>query len=137
MQLGQLQRIESKLIELGYQLIAISPDRPEKFRETVQKQQLKYTVLSDSRMLAAKAMGLAFRVGEDTLKRYSKWGIDLEDASGETHHLLPVPAVFVLNQDGVVEFQFVHPNYKVRLDPEILLAVATRGTASKLMKKSD
>ena len=85
-------------------------------------------------MEAAKAMGLAFRVSEETLERYSKWGIDLEEASGETRRLLPVPAVFLLNRDGVIEFQFVHPNYKVRLDPEILQAVAKRNTASKLMK---
>ena len=137
MQLGQLQKIESELIELGYQLVAISPDRPEKLRETVRKKQLNYTVLSDRHMEAAKAMGLAFRVGEDTLERYAKWGIDLEEASGEDHHLLPVPAVFVVNREGVIEFQFVHPNYKVRLDPELLLAVAKRGTASKLMKESN
>lgn len=119
---------------MGYQIIAISPDRPEKLRESIQKQQLQYTVVSDSRMDAAKAMGLAFRVSKETLDRYLKWGIDLEEASGETHHLLPVPAVFLLNREGIIEFQFVHPNYKVRLDPEILLAVAKRGTASKLMK---
>jgi len=133
-QLGQLQKIETDLIELGYQIIAISPDRPEKLRESVEKQQLGYTVASDRHMEAAKAMGLAFRVSEETLERYSKWGIDLEEASGETHRLLPVPAVFLLNRDGVIEFQFVHPNYKVRLDPEILQAVAKRNTASKLMK---
>ena len=135
MQLGQLQKIESELVELGYQIIAISPDRPEKLRASIKNQKLEYTIVSDSRMEAAKAMGLAFRVSDDTLERYSKWGIDLEDASGEAHHLLPVPAVFLTSKESVIEFQFVHPNYKVRLDPEVLLAVAKRGTASKLMKE--
>jgi peroxiredoxin len=134
-QLGQLQKIESELIELGYQIIAISPDRPEKLRNSIRDHKLRYKVVSDRKMLAAKSMGLAFRVSENTLKRYAEWGIDLEDASGETHHLLPVPAVFVLNEKAVIEFQFVHPDYRVRLDPEILLAVARKGKAAKLMKE--
>ncbi len=133
MQLGQLQKIESDLVDLGYQIIAISPDRPEKLKESVQKHQLGYTLLSDSQLEAAKAMGLAFRVSDETLRQYARWDIDLEEASGESHHLLPVPAVFLLNREGVIEFQFVHPNYKVRLDPEILLTVASRGGASKPM----
>ena len=135
MQLGQLQKIESELVEMGYQIIAISPDRPEKLRESAKQQQFDYTIVSDSQMEAAKAMGLAFRVSDETLERYLKWGLDLEDASGESHHLLPVPAVFLSNKEGIIEFQFVHPNYKVRLDPEVLLTVARRGTASKLMKE--
>ena len=132
--MGQLQSIEADLIDLGYQIIAISPDRPEKLKESLNQGQLKYHVISDRYMDAAKAMGLAFRVSEETLTRYEEYGIDLEEASGETHHLLPVPAVFLADTDGVIQFQFTHPNYTVRLDPEILLAVAKRGTASKLMK---
>ncbi|MGW8179144.1 MAG: AhpC/TSA family protein, partial [bacterium] len=83
------------------------PDRPEKLKESVKQQRFEYTIVSDSQMEAAKAMGLAFRVSDETLERYSKWGIDLEDASGEAHHLLPVPAVFLSNREGIIEFQFV------------------------------
>ena len=36
---------------------------------------------------------------------------------------------------GVILFQFVHPNYRVRLDPELLLAVAKSGSVTKLMKE--
>lgn len=135
MQLGQLQSIESALINLGYQIIAISPDRPAKLQESMQKRELRYQLVSDSKMEGAKAMGLAFRVSEETLDQFGKWGIDLEAASGERHHLLPVPAVFVLNEEGVIEFQFVNPDYRVRLDPEILLSVARKGKAAKLMKE--
>ena len=135
MQLGQLQQIEPELIELGYQIIAVSPDRPEKLRETVDGRSLKYEVVSDSRMEAAKALGIAFKVADSTIERYQKWNIDLEAASGETHQLLPVPAVFVVSTEGIILFQFVHPNYRVRLDPEVLLAVAKSGSVTKLMKE--
>ena len=52
------------------------------------------------------------------------YGIDLEEASGYDHHLLPVPAVFVIDPEGVIDFQYVNPDYRARLDPNVLLAAA-------------
>lgn len=73
-------------------------------------------------MAAAKSFRLAYRVDEETRSQLKGYGIDLEEASGESHHLLPVPAVFVLGSDGLIRFEYVNPDYRVRLDPEVLLA---------------
>jgi peroxiredoxin len=124
LQLGQLQTVEPELLKLGYQILAISPDRPAKLVESVEKDKLSYTLLSDSSMTAAKAFGIAFRVDEATLKKYKGHGIDLEAASGEKHHLLPVPAVFIVGTDGRIKFVHADPDYKVRLEPEALLSAA-------------
>ena len=125
MQLGQLQNIEPQLIQLGYQIIAINPDHPAKLGEAIQKHKLSYLLLSDSKMIGARAFGIVFKVDEKTLERYkNQFGIDLEDASGEKHHLLPVPSVFVIGTDGVIKFEYVNPNYKVRINPDLLLAAA-------------
>jgi peroxiredoxin len=129
LQLGQLQAIEPKLLELGYQILAISPDRPEKLAETVDKQHLTYTLLSDSEMKAAKAFGIAFRVANETLRRYDEYGIDLEEASGQSHHFLPVPSVFIVGTDGVIDFSYTNPDYKVRIAPEELLKAAEANMA--------
>ncbi len=123
-QMKSLKSIEKDLLALGYQLIAISPDRPEKLRETVDRYELHYTLLSDSKAAAAQAFGLAFRVSDETLQRYKASNIDLEEASGEQHHLLPVPAAFVVGTDGVIRFSYVNPNYRVRIDPAVVLAAA-------------
>jgi peroxiredoxin len=56
--------------------------------------------------------------------QYGKFGIDVEAASGDTHHELPVPAVFVLGTDGKIRFEYVNLDYKSRLDPDVLLAMA-------------
>ena len=37
---------------------------------------------------------------------------------------LPVPAVFVIGKDGIIQFSFVHPDYSVRLDMDVLIAAA-------------
>lgn len=61
--LAGLGEIESKLTGLGYQILAISPDRPAKLTESQDKAKHAYTLLSDSHMKAAQAFGIAFSVG--------------------------------------------------------------------------
>lgn len=127
--LGQLQAAEADLLNLGYQILAISPDRPPKLGESVEKGKLTYTLLSDSSMTAAQAFGIAFRVDDATLEKYKGYNIDLEAASGEKHHLLPVPAVFIVGTDGVISFAYVNPDYKVRLESAKIIEAA-RGALS-------
>ncbi len=124
LQLGQLQEIETPLLEMGYQIVAISADRPEKLKESLQKKAINYTLLSDSTMKAAQSFGLAFKLDEATFEKYKQFGLDLEKASGEKHHILPVPAAFVLKTDGTIVFSYVNPDYKVRVQPDVLLAAA-------------
>jgi peroxiredoxin len=123
-QLGQLQKIESQLTALGYQIIGVSPDKPEKLAASIQKQSLTYTLVSDSEANGSKGFGIAFRVDDQTFDKYKKFKIDLEEYSGAKHHPLPVPAVFIVGKNGTILVQFVNPDYKVRLHPEVLLAAA-------------
>lgn len=122
--MGQLQKIESELLGLGFQIIAISPDRPEKLSASVEKQQVTYELVSDDRMEAAKAFGIVFRVGDDMLEKNAKFKDLLEESSGEAHHLLPVPAVYLVDTSGTILFEYINPDYRVRLDPDVLLAAA-------------
>jgi peroxiredoxin len=120
--LQDLARIEKDVLAAGYQLLAISADQPSKLREKPDYQKLNYTLLSDNSMEAAQAFGIAFEVPADLLTKYkSEYNIDLEAASGRTHHRLPHPAVFVVDTQGIVRFAHVNKDYKVRLEPEKIL----------------
>ena len=130
MQLGKLQKIEADLKQLGFGIVAISADRPEKLQETVQKHMLTYTLLSDARMLAARAYGIAFQLDAAMVERYRGYSIDLEAASGETHHLLPVPSVFLVDAGGVIRYAYSNADYKVRIPTDDLLAAATELAAA-------
>lgn len=133
-QLGQLKQVEMPLQKLGYQIVAVSPDSIEKIRESLKKYDLSYLLVSDSDAAAAKAFGLAFKVDDATFAKMKKdYGIDLEAHSGKDHHILPVPAAFVLDKKGKIHFSYVNPDYKVRVDPQALLKAAEEavGTSAK------
>lgn len=121
MQLANLKDIENDLVNLGYQLVAISIDKPEKLKESIDKNKLSYNLLSDSKAEASIAFGLAFKVTDDYNKMLLEHNMNLEEASGENHHILPVPAVFIVDENSIIQFEYVNPNYKVRLDGDILL----------------
>jgi peroxiredoxin len=113
-QMAGLQGIVSDLKDSGYQLLAVSPDLPSQLNQSVEKHALTYTVLSDPEVKAIKAFGLAFHVNDDTYRRMLTFGVDLEKASGQQHHVLPVPAVYIIGTDGVIRFVHFDPDYRTR-----------------------
>ena len=115
--------MEPELKNLGVQLIAISPDKPSKLKETIDRHKLSFRLLSDSDMAAARSFRVAYKLDDATLAELKKFSIDVEEASGQKHHLLPVPAVFLVGgTKSWIEFEYVNPDYKVRLSPELLLS---------------
>lgn len=124
LQLSQLGAIEPTLVELGYRVIALSPDRPAVLAEGAAETPATRTLVSDSSAAAARALGIAFRVDAATVEQYQGYGIDLAAASGYDHHLLPVPAVFIVDASGIIQFGYAHPDYRYRIPGELILAAA-------------
>lgn len=124
LQLSNLNKIDNELVEIGYKLVAFSIDKPEKLKESMSRHNLNYTLLSDSKADASIAFGLAFKVEDEYNKMLKFHDMDIEEASGENHHILPVPAVYLVDSNGVIQFGYVNPNYKVRLDEQLLLKAA-------------
>ena len=122
--LSDLYSIEKELLDLGYQIAAVSIDKPEKLKETLDKTKINYTLLSDSDAEASKAFGLAFKVADEYNNKLKDYGISLEEASGRDHHILPVPAAFVINKKGVIKYSYVNPDHTIRVDPQVLLKAA-------------
>ncbi|MCR9132495.1 MAG: AhpC/TSA family protein [bacterium] len=127
----ELAQVEEELIDLGFQIAGISVDRPEVLRKTLTDVKLDYMLLSDSPANAIKAFGLAFTVDQATVTRYKEVGIDLEADSGYDHHILPAPAVYFVDTNGNIDFQYVNPNYRERISGEILMAAARTFMDSK------
>lgn len=124
-QLAGLKDIEKQLEELGYQILAISPETPEQLQ--TQKLQEKFTVrlLSDATLNTIKGFGIGFYVDDQTTTKYkTQWDIDLNQKDISGKGVLPAPAVFILDTKGKVKFSFVNPDFKERLSPELLLAAA-------------
>jgi peroxiredoxin len=121
--LMELGKIEGEIRRRGYQIIAISPDEAVELNKMREKNQLPYQLYSDSSAELMKKFGVAFRLDDDTFDKYkNSYHIDLEKASGHTHHILPVPSVFVVDRKGKIVFVHSNPDYKVRMKASELLS---------------
>jgi peroxiredoxin len=128
-QMGQLKKIEHKLEKLGFQLIGISTDRASDLRKSMGKHQLNYQLLADFNSVTSQAFGLAYFASQKTTDRYLS-AMNLKNPlqpnkAGDKRLVLPVPAIYVIDSSGLVQFNYVNPNYKVRLHEDLLLKAAS------------
>lgn len=115
--LAAIGQSEDKILEMGYQIIAISPDSPEKLAGTMEKEAVNYLLLSDADGALAREVGVAFQTPE----KYGKMLLD--HSGGKNEGFLPVPSVFIVGKKGEILFEHINPDYRQRLEPGLLLAV--------------
>jgi len=132
MHLSELRTVIPQIHALGVDILFLSGDRPEMLYQSLRSDTqenidgLDYQILSDANAQAAMALGIAFKASDRTIDRRRMKGQDIADSSMLRHGILPVPAVFAIDQDGVIVFTFIAADYKIRLSAEKLLAVATK-----------
>ncbi|HRK22937.1 MAG TPA: peroxiredoxin-like family protein [Fimbriimonadaceae bacterium] len=123
--LKELAVVEEDLKNMGFQIVALSPDTPESIAKMLGKTKVSYTLLSDSKAEATKRFGIAFRVDDNTFSMYrDRFRLDLEKESGESHHILPVPSVFLIDGKRQIRYAYSNPDYKVRLKGADILTAA-------------
>jgi len=123
LELRALQAILPEMNDLGTSLVAISPEVPDQSLSTSEKNELSFSVLSDVNNVVAKKLGLVFQLPEDLREVYDSFGIDVPAHNGNQDYELPMPATYILNQDGTVAYAFIPEDYRERLDPETILEV--------------
>jgi len=132
MHLSELRNVVPELRDKGIDVYFLSGDRPELLYASLKRETqddidgLGYTILSDANIEAARALGIAFKAAESTIAGREANGQDIDGSSMKNHGVLPVPAVYVINTDGMVTYSFVEPDYKVRLPAEDLLKAASK-----------
>lgn len=117
-QLSGLVKIEKDILDLGYQIIAISPDDYRNLQTTESKDSIKYTLLSDPDTKFIQQMGIGFKT-----PLMLKGFIATKGHKGETSEIMPVPTVMIVDEKGKILFEYINPNYKERISGEMLLAV--------------
>ncbi len=126
MHLSELRHVIPELRDLGVDILFLSGDRPDQLYASLEQDTqadidgLGYTILSDADAQAGIAFGIAFRASERTIRRRQEKGQDIGDSSMLRHGVLSVPSVFVIDAGGRIAYDFVEPDYKIRLPADDL-----------------
>lgn len=113
--MSNLQDSLNLIIEKGASLITISPEVESSVEESISKSNATFEIISDKNYQIMNQYGVSFKVKEATLTKYKLFGINLEEANGNDDNILPVPATFIINQNGTIEYIHFDENYKERL----------------------
>lgn len=106
----------------GARVIALSPENPEYLEKMEVKTGAKFSLLYDSSYQIARRMEVLFDPGEQLVKKYDRIsGKPLNEVHGTENTLLPVPATYIINQNGVIIWRHFEKNYKERAGVDSIL----------------
>ncbi len=107
----------------GAQLLALTPELPDKSLSTQEKNELKFPVLTDLNSKVAEEYGLLFKLTPEVAKVYDSF-FDLEATNGAEapKHTLPLAATYIIGQDGTIQWAFLDADYKKRAEPSEISA---------------
>jgi peroxiredoxin len=107
---------------LGANLVAISPELPERALSTAEQHSLGFEVLSDVGNTVARKFGLVFTLAQRLRPIYQGFGIDIPASNGDDSFELPIPATFAIREDGTIILAFVDADYTKRMEPADVIA---------------
>ena len=115
-----------QLRERGALMVAIGPQTERQNDFMVSQHRLPFAVLSDPGCALAEKFGVAYTVPEYLREYYLSILLNVPFVNGEASWRLPLPATFVIGRDGRVLFAEAHADFRVRAEPEEVLAAAFR-----------
>lgn len=126
MELQALQSASPEIIAAGANLVAISPQTPANSRKSVRQNALGFPILSDPENATAAAFGLRFAMPDYLIELYKSLKNDLPSFNGDPSWTLPMPARFLVGQDGRILYANVEPDYTRRPEPEDMFPALER-----------
>ncbi len=110
-------KILPEVHRLDASILTVTPQVPERAVLLRKEANLEFPILFDEGNAVAEQWGLKFSLPQDLRELYTSWGIDLEVENGDDSWTLAMPAAFVIDTEGVVQFRYVNPDYRFRPEP--------------------
>jgi len=103
-------------------LIAVTPQRPDKSKEQLDKSKYTFEILSDLDDSVMKAYNLYFEVPQELHELYkNRFSFDITAYNGKDRLGLPIPGTFVIDQNGIIQASYAKTDYKKRMEPEDII----------------
>jgi peroxiredoxin len=113
----------SAIRKRGALLVGISPQTVRQNDFTAVQHGLDFPILTDSGCEVAAKFGLAYQVAPPQQRYYRTILVNIPLVNGDSTWRLPLPATYILGQDGTVLFADAHADFRVRPEPKEVLDV--------------
>jgi peroxiredoxin len=131
MELQALETAKPEFDRYGASLVAISPQTAPNSRKSVRQNKLSFPILSDVKGKVGAGFGLRFHLPDYLVELYRQLKNDLPTFNDDPSWTLPMPARYVIGQDGVILYSEVNPDYTRRPEPDDMIPVLQQAAAVK------
>jgi peroxiredoxin len=117
MELEALQGIYTEVRALGAGLIVITPELERYTRALRGKLNLSFDLFTDLHLKVAEQFGLVFTLPDYLRELYKSFGSTLDRFNDEPEYRLPMPARYIIDQNGIIRAADVNADYTIRSEP--------------------
>ncbi|ANQ51937.2 AhpC/TSA family protein [Flammeovirga sp. MY04] len=107
----------------GATFIAVTPELAEGNLELAKKKGFTFDIVEDSKLEIMNGYKVTFDVNEGYQEMLKKYERDLTKINAIKRATLPIPATYIISQDGTILKRHYDPNYKVRMSVKETLSV--------------
>ncbi|QDV25272.1 peroxiredoxin-like family protein [Aureliella helgolandensis] len=119
LQLRAMQQSLDKIEDAGAKLIVLTPELPERAKETAEASGISIVALHDKDLALAKLYGIVFELPDVIAPMYQS---RLPKYNGNDAMELPLSATYVINSSGKITYAFLDADYKKRAEPSDVIA---------------
>jgi peroxiredoxin len=117
-----LQDSLSMLTAKGAVVVGVTPETDLGIITTVSKTNASFPIIHDIQYKIMKQFGVNIIVDDATLSLMRKYKIDMDNNNGNSDHVLPIPATYIIGKTGKITYVHFDINYKKRASVKELLA---------------
>lgn len=110
----------------GASLVAVSMQGAADSRKSQRDNKLSFPILTDKSGELANRFGLRWTLQDYVVEYHKMFGVELPKIHGDGQWNLPMPARYVIAQDGTIAYAEVNPDYTRRPEPGDLFPVLDR-----------
>jgi peroxiredoxin len=110
----QLQDSLQLLTRKGAYVVGVTPETSENINKTIEKTHASFSMVQDKDYTIMKAYDVNYVMDPTMVAKYKTNGIDLEKNNGNTDHVLPVPATYIIDKSGKIKYLQFDKDYRKR-----------------------
>ena len=119
--MSQIQDSLQMILDAGASVIAITPEKGEKIERTMEKSGASFSIIYDENHRIMDKYNVTFKLSGWKRFIYGIAGININKASGNKDSALPVPATYIIAQDGTVYSSHFNEDYTERMTVKDML----------------
>jgi len=126
LELKALEEAAADIRTAGAMLVAVSMQGASDSRKSQKDNNLSFPILTDKAGELAEKFGIRWTLQDYVIPFHLGFGVELPKIHGDGQWNLPMPARYVIDNDGSIAYSEVNPDYTRRPEPSDLFPVLTK-----------